>query len=147
MSELPSWCKKLLSGELPVAHCDAHLGLEPVALEVGRAHWRMRVERHHTNVHGGVGGGIVSAALDTALASAGATTLSRDKTAMTVQHTVNLLRPARGDVLDVTGRVVYRGGRLLHVEGEARDEAGEVVARAHQILAVVPRKPAQTKAT
>ena len=138
--QVPSWCQKLIEGTLPRAHCDARLGLVPVFFEVGHSVWSLEVAEHHKNAHGVVGGGVIGAGLDTALASAAAATLARTHTCVTTQHSVTYLTPARTAGLRFEGRVVHEGRRLLYAEGEATDLEGRLVARAHQTLTVIERR-------
>ncbi|MFN3953323.1 MAG: PaaI family thioesterase [Pararhodobacter sp.] len=69
-----------------------------------------RVAQQHGYFHGGV----VGALADAAGAYAGFTLLPSTATILTVEYKVNLIAPARGDILVARGRVL-KGGRTLIV--------------------------------
>jgi uncharacterized protein (TIGR00369 family) len=57
-------------------------------------------------------------------------TLPDGQVAPTLELKVSFLRPALPGRITGTGRVVHRGGSIAFLEGELRDEAGELLATA-----------------
>lgn len=81
--------------------------------------------------HGFVHAGIVSTALDSACGYAAASLMPADAGVLTIEFKVNLLAPARGPVIRMTGRVTKAGRTISVVDGQA--------VQPH------PRDPAQTQ--
>jgi uncharacterized protein (TIGR00369 family) len=55
-----------------------------------------------------------------------------DESHATIELKLSYLKPATSDLgpLRATGRVLHRGRRIAHVEGDIRDSSGELVAKA-----------------
>jgi uncharacterized protein (TIGR00369 family) len=69
--------------------------------------------------HGFVHAGIVSTALDSACGYAAASLMPADAGVLTIEFKVNLLAPARGPVIRMTGRVTKAGRTISVVDGQA----------------------------
>jgi uncharacterized protein (TIGR00369 family) len=72
-----------------------------------------------TQQHGFVHAGIVSTALDSACGYAAASLMPADAGVLTIEFKVNLLAPARGPLLRMTGSVLKAGRTISVVEGRA----------------------------
>lgn len=73
----------------------------------------------HTNVNGGVHGGILATMLDTVMGEAVRSDLPEDKSAVTVSLTVTFLDGAKvGEELVASAEVRKRGKSLVMVEGD-----------------------------
>lgn len=92
----------------------AHLGLRVGALTPGAAELVLAVRPEHTQYDGHVAGSVLGALADFAGGSAAGTLLPPGWTSMTMDYTVKLLAPARGDTVLARGRVV-RAGRSTSV--------------------------------
>jgi uncharacterized protein (TIGR00369 family) len=110
----------------------AHLGIEVTAFGQGRTSLSMPVAPEHRNSMGVAHGGVVMTLLDAAMAIAGRAAHTDDYddelSVITVEMKTSFMAPGRGDLV-AHGVCVHRGGSLMFCEGEARDEAGAVVAR------------------
>ena len=83
------------------------------------------------NPMGNVQGGILGAMLDDTMGPALVATLPPGKFAPTLEMKVSYLQPAKvGGRLFGHGRVIKVGWTIAFLEGELRNEAGEVLARA-----------------
>jgi uncharacterized protein (TIGR00369 family) len=69
--------------------------------------------------HGFVHAGAVTTLLDTACGFAALTRMEPDTGVLTAEFKVNLLRPAAGEVVLATGRVLQAGRTLVVCEGRA----------------------------
>jgi uncharacterized protein (TIGR00369 family) len=108
------------------------LGLEEERLAPGRVLCRLRTDARHRNIQGVVHGSVTVAVLDTAMGHAMDSLLGPGEFCSTTQLSVQFLRAVRpGARLEAVGEVSRRGRRIAYLEGVCRDEAGEVVARAH----------------
>ena len=110
-----------------------HCAIEPVSMGGGRSCFRLVMTRSHENSLGMAHGGVLLTLLDMALASAARSTLDEGSTVMTVDMQTMFLAPARG-TLEAHGHVVKSGRSVLFSEGEVRDSAGEVCARATAVF-------------
>jgi uncharacterized protein (TIGR00369 family) len=102
------------------------LSPEIVSNSEGGAELRFTVRSEFTIPGGNVQGGIVSAMLDMAMAMAAGGAIS------TASLQLEIHRPVKGPVLEVTGEVTQKGQRLVFCEAEMRDSNGALLARARQ---------------
>ncbi len=79
---------------------------------------------------GTINGGILAAMLDSTLGPAVRATLPVGATAPTLELKVNFIRPAAPGVLTGRGRIVHRGQSIAFVDGDLRNQKGELVATA-----------------
>jgi uncharacterized protein (TIGR00369 family) len=95
--------------------------------------------------HGFVHAGVVSTLLDNACGFAGLSAMEADSGVLTSNFTVNLLRPAAGEVLVAEGHVVQAGRTLVVCQARAWCEAGGIagldVALMTATLAAVRGRP------
>jgi uncharacterized protein (TIGR00369 family) len=102
------------------------LSPEIVSNSEGGAELRFTVRSEFTIPGGNVQGGIVSAMLDMAMAMAAGGAIS------TASLQLEIHRPVKGPVLEVTGEVTRKGQRLVFCEAAMRDSNGVLLARARQ---------------
>lgn len=121
----------------------AHCGIERNPGAGGVAHGHVEIEPHLTNASGAAHGGLLMTLLDTVMAGAARSLVADDNGMMTIDMQVSFLSPGRGQ-LTSEGRVVRGGGTLIFCEGEVRDAAGEIVAKATGLFR--PRRPAPKSA-
>ncbi len=103
-------------------------GIHAVMKEPGRVVAEVQIGPKVVNSIGLGHGGLTMTLLDTVLGSA-ARFGDPETTAVTVDLHVSFIGPARGRLVG-EGRVVRRSGRMVFCEGEARNEDGEIVAKA-----------------
>ena len=117
------------------------LGARPGHREKGRAVVTLEMRDELTNSWGFAHGGVVMALLDVAMGSAVRSTVEADFGVVTANLSVNFLHAAAGS-LTAEGRVLRGGRTLVFCEGEVRDAAGHLVAKAVGTFCLKRRKPA-----
>lgn len=110
-----------------------HLGIDVLAFGSGRCQLQITPRPWHCNSLEVAHGGVIMTLLDAAMAIAGRAMFTDDYNdpvnCITIEMKTSFLAPARGRVL-ADGWCLKRGGSLLFCEAEARDEAGNLLARA-----------------
>jgi uncharacterized protein (TIGR00369 family) len=110
-----------------------HLGVRVVGFGQGRSELTVEIRPELCNSMQVAHGGMVMTVLDAALAIAGRAAHTDDYDApvntITVEMKTTFIRPGAGR-LCITAECVHRAATLMFCEGEARDEAGRLVARA-----------------
>lgn len=91
------------------------------------------------NPLGNIQGGFLAAMLDDTLGPAIAASLPPDQFPATLELKINFLRPTKPGRLVGTGRVVHRGGSIAFLEGELRDDEGNLLATATSTVRLVRR--------
>jgi acyl-CoA thioesterase len=104
----------------------AHLGVELLTVEEGRAVARMRLEDKHRNFMGTVHGGAVFSLADVAFSAAAN---SHGNRCMAFHISIDFLGPP-GDTsfLEAEVQETGRAGRAGHFSMEVRNDSGETVA-------------------
>lgn len=123
---------RIQRGELPLPNIAATFGTRFVDVqpEVGEITATFEIGEQFLNPVGIVQGGILAAMLDDTMGPALAATLGAGEFAPTLNLNVSFVRPAAAGSFTGKGRVVARGGRICHLQGELFDEAGTLVATA-----------------
>jgi acyl-CoA thioesterase len=105
------------------------LGARPIKKDRGDVAFELVVEERHLRTLGIVHGGVTAAMLDTALGFAAGTTAPEGHHVVTVQLSLNFIRPAwRGERLIATGEVRHAGKMTAVARGELRTSEGALVA-------------------
>lgn len=105
------------------------LGARPTRKERGDVAFELVVEERHLRTLGIVHGGVTAAMLDTALGFAAGTTAPAGHHVVTVQLSLNYIRPAwLGETLIATGEVRHAGKQTAVARGELRTSEGALVA-------------------
>lgn len=119
-------------GDLPHAPMMRTLGIEPVAVEPGRAVFSVVPEEYHFNPMGIVHGGLAAALCDTALGCAVHSLLPAGTGYTTLELKANFVRPITGGAgrLECEGRVIHLGSRTATAEARVTDAAGRLYAHA-----------------
>ena len=105
------------------------LGVRADHWEHGRAVVSLELRKDLTNSWGFARGGVLTSLLDVAMGGAAMTVDSHASGVVTVNLSVTFLRSGSG-ILVAEGRMMKGGRSLVFCEGEVRDCAGEVVAKA-----------------
>ena len=92
----------------------SHLGAELSALSSGECEIRVRHRTELTQQHGYFHAGVTASVADSASGYAAYSTMPADSSVLTVEYKINLVAPAKGDLLIARGRVL-RSGRTLKI--------------------------------
>lgn len=106
-----------------------HLGVEILEKANGRAVVELTLRPELLNSWHVAHGGVTMTLLDLALSMALRSTDSHECSAMTVEMKVNFIAPGQ-DRLIAEGRVLHKGRSLSVCEGEVRNPAGGLLAKA-----------------
>ena len=119
-----------------------HLGVELLEKADGRVRIAFAPRPEHFNSWNGIHGGVVMTLLDIALSSASRALDPACSGATTVEMKTNFLSIARGAVVG-EGRAQRAGRSLIYAEGELRDAAGSVLAKANGTFKLIHREDGQ----
>ena len=119
------------SGKIPTPECAKTLGIEIVSYDLNAYTVELGFEGRpeFANPIGNVQGGFLSAMLDDAMGLASATTMKIGEFAPTLNLNVQFYRPAKIGKLQGSGRVTMRGGEVLQLSSDLRQN-GKIVATA-----------------
>lgn len=106
-----------------------HLGIKVDALEKGVARLSMAIRPEFMTSWGTAHGGSILALLDITLSMTARTLFNPPRSIMTIDLSTQFIGTATG-LLKAEGRVMKAGQTTIFCEGEARDEKGELVAKA-----------------
>jgi len=106
-----------------------HLGIQVESLEKGVARLSMAVRPEFMTSWGTAHGGSILALLDITLSMTARTLYDPPRSIMTIDLSTQFIGTTTG-VLRAEGRVMKAGQTTIFCEGEARSEAGELVAKA-----------------
>ena len=106
-----------------------HLGIQVDALEKGVARLSMTIRPEFMTSWGTAHGGSILSLLDITLSMTARTLYDPPRSIMTIDLSAQFIGTATG-VLKAEGRVMKAGSTTIFCEGEARDEKGELVAKA-----------------
>ena len=115
-------------------------GLQLVSVEVGVVEIALPVQAHHLNPSGILHGGLIATLADTAIGLAVRSALPADQTHVTAQLDVHFLERVDQGTVRATGTAIRVGGRMAYGEGDVRDEAGRLLARASGTFIVQPQR-------
>jgi uncharacterized protein (TIGR00369 family) len=117
------------------------LGMRCVHRGESLARYEMDVAEDHLNKRGVAHGGVVASLLDTALGAAVVFSLAPEEWTGTLELSVQFREPVRPGLVTAEGRVARRGKRVAFAEGEVRDASGCILASAHGVWTIWPKKP------
>lgn len=116
------------------------LGIRIAELTAEHAVLEMPFKEDFIQGAGGLAGGIQAALMDEAMAHAVIASLEPDRQTVTMDLHMRYLRPAGRSVLRAEARIVRRGNRVVIVEGEIQNEAGDAVCLATASFLVIRRE-------
>lgn len=90
-----------------------------------------------TQQHGFLHAGVVTTMVDSACGFAAFTLMPAGAAVLTIEFKVNLLSPAKGDVLIATGRILRAGRNVTVCQGEAWMRTGDERKQVAQMLATL----------
>lgn len=137
-----SFLRGLIDGTFPAPPITQTLGFTLSEVEHGRAIFSGTPQMRHYNPIGTVHGGFAMTLLDSALACAVHSTLSKGETYTTLEIKVNLVRPLIRDtgLVRAEGRIIHRGRTLGTSEGDIKDASGRLYAHASTTCMIFPAK-------
>ena len=106
-----------------------HLGIKVDSLEKGVARLSMAIRPEFMTSWGTAHGGSILALLDITLSMTARTLYDPPRSIMTIDLSTQFIGTTTG-LLKAEGRVIKAGQTTIFCEGEARDEKGELVAKA-----------------
>ncbi len=115
------------------------MGFRLTGVGEGWVETELDVAEPHLQQHGFVHAGIIGAMADHTAGGAATTTIEPERSVMTAEYKLHLLRPATGPLLRCRGEVVRKGRILVVVEADVHT-SDRHVARYLGTMAVVDRE-------
>lgn len=106
------------------------IGMRLVEMKRDEATIEIEMRDQLRQPHGLLHGGVTATLIDTAMAFAVITVLTREEKASTVDLNVHYLRPHTEGKFSCTAKVLKAGKRLLTVSAEVINEQGKLIATA-----------------
>lgn len=106
----------------------ALVGLTSVSQGDGRCTMECEPALYLMNPHGVLHGGVLFAAMDTAMGGAVTSVLAEDEVCATIEAKINYLSPVTEGKLTATATVVQKGGRIAVAEARATGDSGRLAA-------------------
>ena len=91
----------------------------------------------HINPHGAVHGAVLFAMVDTAMGAATMSVLNAGQICASIEVQLRFCKATAGGELIATATVAQQGKRIIQLQAEIRDAAGELVALAGGSFAVI----------
>lgn len=116
------------------------LGAELLEFAPGFCRTRIQLTKPHQQQDGFVHAGVQATLADHSCGTAAATLIAANERVLTADFTINLLRPALGEVLECEAKVLKPGNMLTVAEGEVyaiKCDSRKLVAKATVTLATV----------
>jgi uncharacterized protein (TIGR00369 family) len=121
----------------PMAHT---LPMQLIEVSKGKVIYKVRPDKTHLNIQGGVHGGFCATALDTATGSAAHTLLEHGVNYGTIDLNVKMIRPMQIDTdYYAQAELINAGRNIISTEGKIVDENGKVFAFASATLMIIRR--------
>ena len=132
-----SEAKEITNEHLEIAKSVLHnnefakmIGMKLVAMQPSEATIEIEMRDQLRQPHGLLHGGVTATLIDTAMAFAVITVLTKEEKASTVDLNVYYLRPHTEGKVSCTAKIVKAGKRLLTVSAEVANEQGKLIATA-----------------
>jgi uncharacterized protein (TIGR00369 family) len=129
--------RALLRGDVEPPPIAKLVGLEFIAIELGRSVFELSAGPEHANPMGTLHGGIVCDLADAALGMAMAGTLEDDESFTSLDLTAKFLKPVWKARLRATAQLVKRTRSLGLLECEVTDDGGSLVVRVYSTCMVL----------
>ncbi|MBN2333697.1 MAG: PaaI family thioesterase [Deltaproteobacteria bacterium] len=119
----------------------AFCGIDVVQVEAGLFVTCLPVQPHHCQQDGLVHAGVMATMADHTAGYATYTLVDSGARVLTIEFKINYLKPAAGDLITCSSRVISRGKKImvaesdLHAAGDGREK---IVAKAMVTLMVLP---------
>ncbi len=129
--------KEITAEHLEIARSVLHnnefakmIGMKLVAMKPDEATIEIEMRDQLRQPHGLLHGGVTATLIDTAMAFAVITVLTKEEKASTVDLNVYYLRPHTDGKIFCTAKIIKAGKRLLTVSAEVANEQGKLIATA-----------------
>jgi uncharacterized protein (TIGR00369 family) len=122
-----------------------YIGMIAVSLMPGKFVTRLKLTEHHLQPDGFAHAGLIATMADQTAGFAGASILPENNHLLTVQFSVNYLRPAVGSILECKAQVIKPGKQIVYTEAEVFSVNGrtkKLVARATHTGTSIPKPKA-----
>jgi len=117
-----------------------HLGIRPVEITETHAVIELRRRPELLNSWGAAHGGVVMTMLDVVMSMAVRGHYRANAPVITIDMSVGFMNGSRSDFVRAEGRVLHAGESTAFCEGETRDEAGLLIAKAIGTFKRVPER-------
>ncbi|MCG6873825.1 MAG: PaaI family thioesterase [Betaproteobacteria bacterium] len=107
-----------------------HLGIHPIEITEARAIVELPRKPELLNSWGGAHGGVIMTMLDVVMSMAVRGHYRENTGIITIDMSVGFMNAGRSEVVRAEGRVLHGGQSTAFCEGEARDGAGVLLAKA-----------------
>jgi len=107
-----------------------HLGIHLVEITEARALVELRRRPELLNSWGGAHGGVIMTMLDVVMSMAVRGHYRENTAIVTIDMSVGFMNAGRSEIVRAEGRVLHGGQTTAFCEGEARDDAGVLLAKA-----------------
>ena len=107
-----------------------HLGIESIGMVDGAFVLELQLDARHMSWAARAHGGVLFTLLDTALGRSVIAELPSGRGCATVEMKINYFRPVQQGRIRATGRCVQLTRSLAYAEGEVRNDADKILARA-----------------
>jgi uncharacterized protein (TIGR00369 family) len=115
------------------------LGAVLESVEAGSVTITCDVDERWTQQHGLIHGGVVASLVDVACGYAALSTMPADREVLTVQFTINFLKPANTDRVIAVGKIIQSGRTLTICEGSVFDSSrSQLLARMTATMIAIP---------
>ena len=104
------------------------LGTTTELLDAGHYRCRMELDRKHTNMFGGINGGVNAGLLDSVTYWCLLCCMPEDVGYTTIDLTVNDMHSAKSGIIYAEGEVIKHGRTISLTEGRITDEKGTLIA-------------------
>lgn len=104
------------------------IGMKLIEMKPNQATIEIEMRDQLRQPHGLLHGGVTATLIDTAMAFAVITCLTREEKASTVDLNVHYLRPHLEGKISCTAKIIKAGKRLLTVSAEVANEQGKLIA-------------------
>ncbi len=137
-----SFLQGIIDGKFPAPPITGTLGFRLISVEKGRVRFEGEPQPRHYNPIGSVHGGFALALLDSALACAVHSTLTKGEGYTSLELKLNFVRPITSQTGPIVaeGRILHRGRSIGTSEGEIKDRAGKIYAHATTTCMIFPAK-------
>ncbi len=115
------------------------VGLQPVSIDRDVARTSLPWRADLTNSRGDIHGGTLMSVLDFTLSAAARGAADAKEGMATIDMTTSFMSPGNSD-LTIEARCLRRGASIAFCEGEVRNAAGELVARASATFKIIRQR-------
>jgi len=117
------------------------LGTRCLFKKEGKSRYELSLGPDHLNRRGVAHGGVVASLLDTAMGAAVISSIAPEEWCGTLELSIQFREPVLPGTVTAEGRMARRGRTVAFAEGEIRDPAERILATAHGVWTIWPRKP------